>query len=372
METSIAASASQFAWLPQPLLAPSPDPVQEAAIKKRMGPVPKSMAFFYPLPWVVRSLTALNVYQPMFLPPRLVSLAMLVVVQDHACRYCYGAVRTMLKVFGFKDRLLNELGQDLQRANLDPPDRAALEFVKKISRSNPRLVPEDFAALEKAGLSRPAVLELAFMTSFFCFQPRLHTAIADPPDEIEKIEKLPILGLMRPAIAWMMKKMMKKEPHRPFPAVNDGPGAEVVNALKDVPSAAALLRELLDECFGNSVLPPRTKALIVAVIARSLGCSYCETNGRALLEREGWTPAEIDQMLAHLVSPKLDDLDARIVSLARETVRYQTPVYQKKFHEFIEYLRATGRLDAETIFLDVAATTAFANALSRLTIILHP
>jgi alkylhydroperoxidase family enzyme len=371
METSAATSADQLAWLPQPLITPRPDPVQEAYAKRRMGPVPRSMAFLYPQPWLARTVTSLTVYKPMFISPRLMNLGMLVVVQDHACRYCFGAVRTMMKILGFEERLMNDLGQDLQRAELEPVERVALEFVKKVSRSNPRLAPAEFAALEKAGLSRPAALELAFLTAFFCFQPRVHTAVADPPDDIEKIDRLPILRFARPALAWLLKKMMKKEPHRAFPAENSGPGAELVEALREVPSAAALLRELLDECFQNGILPMRTKALIFAVIARSIGCAYCENHGRALLEREGWTSGEIDRLLAHLVSPKLDELDARIVALARETVRYQTPVYQRKFHEFIEYLRSTGRPDADAIFLDVAGTAAFANSLTRLTIILR-
>src|SRR5205814_2269099 len=77
---------------------------------------------------------------------------------------------------------------------------------------------------------------------------------------------------------------------------DDGPCAAVVAALDGSP-AAGVLRRTIDGAWASAVLPRRTKTLMLAVIARALGCAHGEGEARRLLAAEGLPPAELDGIL---------------------------------------------------------------------------
>jgi alkylhydroperoxidase family enzyme len=101
----------------------------------------------------------------------------------------------------------------------------------------------------------------------------------------------------------------------------------------------------------------------MAVVARALGCVEGERDARTLLTREGLEPADVDQILDTLASPKLDAREARLVPFARETVRYQPAAIQKR-------LRAVTEGFSPEEILETVGIASQANALCRLSVVL--
>jgi alkylhydroperoxidase family enzyme len=112
----------------------------------------------------------------------------------------------------------------------------------------------------------------------------------------------------------------------------------------------------------SSILSTRSKALIFAVVARALGCPCSEQESRRLLLDEGLNEKDVEEILAHLSSPKLDDIEAVIVPFARETVWYEAAQIQRRAREVQQRLSAAQ-------FLELIAVCGLANAVCRLGII---
>src|SRR4029453_13050810 len=102
-----------------------------------------------------------------------------------------------------------------------------------------------------------------------------------------------------------------------------GPFGTVVAALAGLPGATGV-RAGLDGAFSSAVLPKATKALMFAVVARTLGCRISELEARKLLADDDFDDSEIDSTLLALRSPRLSQRDVRLLSWVRETVHYQT------------------------------------------------
>jgi alkylhydroperoxidase family enzyme len=149
----------------------------------------------------------------------------------------------------------------------------------------------------------------------------------------------------------------------PLPQPNSGPCADVVAALAGSP-AAHTVRTVVDEALGSPILPRRTKLLMLAVIGRALGCDHSEEEARAQLLGEGFTAADLDEVLANLGSPKLDRRDALLVPFARETVRYQVTSIQRRTRELARALSTEEVIEAVGI-------AALANAVGRLSVLLE-
>ena len=73
----------------------------------------------------------------------------------------------------------------------------------------------------------------------------------------------------------------------------------------------------------------------------------------------GLTLEEVQQILTHLSSPVLDEIERRIVSFARETVWYQPAQIQRRCREFQDVLTRGQMLE----FIGVASV---ANTVCRL------
>lgn len=329
-------------------------------LRKKTGRVPGWASRIASSPWLAR---ALCVGKPIaHAPLELCDLAMLVVSQDNSCRYCYGFQRAYLQLLGYTEPYIQKLERDLQVADLPRKDKLALEFVRKISRANPRPTPDEFQELVQAGHSPQIIAELAFMAAITCFHNRVCTMLAFSPEEsFEAMVHKPLFGLIRPLMAWFMRPKQRR-PAAPLDK-NDGPCAPVIAALYGSPSAA-VLRSTIDEAFQSPVLPRRSKALMVAVIGKALGCSYCENEARRLLDLDGVTAADVDEVLANLASPKLDKREAALVPFARETARYQTAALQKRIHDLSRELSPEELVEAVGI-------ASLANMVGRLSILLE-
>jgi alkylhydroperoxidase family enzyme len=295
-----------------------------------------------------------------YAPPALCDLVALVVSQDNSCRYCYGVQRTILRIYGYSDTYLDRLVHDFEVADVSASERAAIEFARRLSRANPRPGRADFERLVASGLERMAAVEVAVVTASDNFSNRVSTLLALPPEDLENVVHGRLFRFMRPLMAWRLRP--RRRTPEPLPHPNEGVGARVVAALEGSPSAGTL-RRAVDGAFASTVLPRRTKLLMLAVVARALGCRYGEEDCRPLLAAEGLAQDEIDTILATLGSPKLGTREARLVRFARDTVRYQPGPIQARMREI-----CAGFSREETV--EAAAFLSLANALCRLSVVL--
>ena len=81
-----------------------------------------------------------------------------------------------------------------------------------------------------------------------------------------------------------------------------------------------------------------------------------------MLREQGFAKAEIDQILTHLSSPALSEIEQLLVPLARETVWYQPVQIQRRF-------AALQSKVSNEQFLDFLGTVSLMNSLCRLRVI---
>jgi len=339
---------------------PLPDAIAADVRQATGGVVPGWARRLARVPWVVRSFARFVDRRVAFMPPGLWDLISLVVSQDNSCRYCYGAMRTMLKIQGYSDAAIDGLERDVHLAEISPAEQAALRFARKVSQANPRPVAADRDTLERVGFSPPAIAEIAYTAAFQGYPNRLATLFAMPTEAFARFGDSVLLRLVRPFIAGRFRA-------KPQPAIvpppNDGPCAEVVAALGASPTARAV-RTSIDEALASPVLPRRTKLLILGVIGRALGCVRAEAEARGALAAEGFGAADIEGVLANLDSPKLDARERLLVPFARETVRYRTGAIQER-------TRALGETLSGEEVIEAVGITALANSVGRLSILLE-
>lgn len=339
------------------------DAAQERYVRQALGVVPPMTVYFFPCPWIVRTIVAFDVSQLGLVHTdlELSRLIGLVVSQDNSCRYCYAASRALLKIIGYSEARVRRLEQDLLTAELSVRVRLALEFARRVSRANPLASAADTADLRQAGYSDDAIKELAYLAAINVYYNRLATLPAVPTDSLERLDSGWMLKLLRPLFARSMKSKTKSPP--PLTAdLQAGPYGYLVRAFAGLPIASPLWRGM-QEAWASPLLPRRAKALIFAVVARGLGCPIAEREATQLLTAEGLQLQEIETILAHLASPALDPVEAAIVPFARETIWYRPAQIQRR-------ARTVSTRLAREQFLELTGVVALANAVSRMSVVL--
>lgn len=311
-------------------------------------------------PWVLRTVaTNLNGFLA-YLPAALADRIALVVTQDNSCRYCYGMHRSLLRIAGHSEAEVDRIVRDSMLVDLSPGERIAVDYARRLSRCTPRPDKRDFERLVAAGFDTQTAVEVAANVAAGSFMNRVATLAALPPEPLEAVTAASYFRFIRP----LMARGFTKRPSRPLPPPqpNDGPCARLVAALGDSPSAH-LLRTTIDAAFASPILPSRTKALVLVVVARALDCPYGEREARALLARDGFEAPDVDEVLQTLSSRRLDAREARVVPFARETVRYQTSVIQTRMREVSRDL-------SPAEMTELIGTISLANAVCRLSVLL--
>jgi alkylhydroperoxidase family enzyme len=314
------------------------------------------------VPWVVRAFLCGLDKTVAYMPVELWDLIAFVVSRDNACRYCYGATRTILRILGYPEATIDRLERDVDLAELTPAEQAALRFSRKVSHANPPPGAADLRALGAAGFSSEAAGEIAYVAAFTGYGNRVATAFALPPDGLERVVRHPLRRLLRPFIARYFRGR-RQPPMRP-PAPNPPPFAAVVARLGGSPTAHRV-RAMLDEALASPVLPRRTKLLMFAVIGRAAGCRWTEHEATDALAAEGFPAPACADVLANLASPALDAREQRLVPFARETVRYRNLALQAR-------TRALAGEVALPELIEAVGTAALANSVARLTVLLDP
>jgi alkylhydroperoxidase family enzyme len=330
-------------------------------IESRLRMVPPWAPYVAAVPWVLDFMCDIVARPVAHAPSPLCDLVSLVVTQDNSCRYCYGAQRAVLKIYGYADEYVDRLLRDFHAPELSAADQAALEFARRLSRAHPRPGAADFDTVVRAGLAPIAVAEIAAVVAAGTFNNRISTFLALPLEEFQIVQR-PLFRLIRPLVAWRIRP--RRQAPAPAPTPDEGPWMRLVAALDGSPSAAVIRRNV-DAALASAVLPRRTNLLMLAVIARALGCTYAEAECRRLLAGEGIGAADLDEILATLASRRLDAREAKLVPFARETVRYQPGPIQTRVREVAATLTPEETLEA-------VGVVSLGNALCRLSIVLDP
>jgi alkylhydroperoxidase family enzyme len=356
---------SEITW-GDPVLPPARDVTWEAELKRRGAQVFEVSRRVAPSRWLREAAYDTTSYLPAALPERLYRIGNMVTAQENSCRYCYGATRAYMKVLGYSESFIQQVERDVQVAELDDKERAYIAFCRSLARCRPRPAAAARAALISLGYTPEQVGEMAFAISLGCFYNRLSTLMACPPEQ--KFERM-ASGPFRWLLALAIPLMQKFAPRRPAEATLDraalagGRFGVVLAPLAGMP-AARVMKAALDGAFESEVLSRSAKALMFAVVARTLGCPHCEAAATKLLLEEGLSQAEIDNAIATLRCPRLAQREAGLLAWARDTVYYEPSSIQQK-------TRALGAELGGAALLEAIGVASLANGTVRLAMLLE-
>ena len=345
-------------------LEPRPVPADLAAAIKKFthGEMTEWGRRLGTVPWVPRAFLHAVDEKVAYIPDGIWDLIHFVVSQDNACRYCYGATRTVLKILGYGDGAIDRLERDVQLADLTPAEKTALQFARRVSHANPLPGAADLRALADAGFTDPQAAEIAFAAAFSGYANRVATMFAFPPDRLEGLLRNPVVRLLRPLVARRFRS--KRLPAAALPAQNDPPFAGLIARLEGSPTAHAL-RAMVDDALASPVLPRRTKLLIFAVVGRALASEYLKGESQRALAADGLSASDVEDVLANLGSERLDERERLVVPFARETVRYRSLAIQQRTRELSE------RLGIDEL-IEVVGVASLANSVGRLAVLVAP
>ena len=357
---------SEIQW-GDPVLPEAHDAAWEAELKRRGVQVMEVDRRVAPVPWLREAAFESMNYAPVTLPDRLYRIGSMVTAQENACRYCYGAMRAFMKVLGYSEAFIQQVERDAQLAELDDKERAYIAFCRSLARSRPRPAAAEREALLAGGYTPAQIGELTFVISLGCFFNRVTTLLACPPEQ--KLERM-ASGPLRWALALampLMKKLAPARPTQPLPersALAAGAFGPILEPLAGL-RAGSVMKAALDGVFQTGTLSRSAKALIFAVVARTLGCPHCEAEAVRLLRDEGMSQAEIDSAIATLRCPGLAAREAGLPAWARDTVYYQTPAAIQRS------TRALGDELGAAALLEAIGAASLANGTARLGMLLR-
>ncbi len=367
-EEIIVPSLENVEWLP-PIADRTRNSELEHYAKREIGSTPQYTAFLAECPWIMHADLEFDIGGSHIVD--LQDLIYLIVSRDNSCRFCHGAAHLFMRIAGMPEAQIDQLEEDVETARIEPRIGRAMDFVRKISRSNPPPTRDDHVALRDVGFDEAAIRELALFTGVVIFHNRFGTLLALPPEAAERVNRsrferllhIPLRLLYRNTLARL--RVTPKDVDQSLP-LKDGPFGFLTSALSELPHNR-VLRKILDEAWASPNLPARTKALIFAVIARGLGADSCEREARNLLAAEdpAFSEGVVDELIANLASPLLSGEEASILPYVRETIRYRPGVVQRRGQALRDSL-------SNAAFLETVGTAALANMVCRIALAIEP
>jgi alkylhydroperoxidase family enzyme len=358
---------NEIQWA-EPLLAPDIDPAWEAELRRRGGNVSEVDRRIAPSPWLREACLGVTLGRACAIPAHLFNVAALVTSQENACRYCYGANRAYMKMLGYPESYIRRIEQDVHLAELDEKERALVAFCRNLARSRPRPARAELDTLVRMGYTREAAHEIALWIALGCFYNRISILIASPPERgfegwvNAKSRWFALAGPVMRILA-ARRRRGKTDPAATATALGAGVYGAVLAPLAGLPGAS-IMKDALDGAFASSVLARGTKALMFAVVARSLDCRTSEAEARRLLAAGGFGEVEIDESLASLESARVPAAEARLLPWVRDTVHLQTALVQGHTRELAASLGNAAALEA-------IGVAALANATVRLAMLVE-
>jgi len=346
------------------LLESRSDPAFERRFRRETGRPVGAVGYLSGIPWVNETFVSFNIdiTKQISIDANLAALLGLIVSQDNSCRFCFAETRAMLRILGMPQTRIAHLEQDLLTEEFDDRERAALEFARCVSRANPLPTESDLDLMRAVGYDEIQILEVASIVGLYVFFNRLTTLFALPPYRIEQLPERWYFRIFRPFLARALRRTLRTARPEPLkPDEREGILSRVVVGLDGLPFARSLRRNL-DGMWDSPLLSRRTKALVIAVVARALGCPTLEKELTELVADEGLKDEQITEVLAHLTSSALDPVERIAVPFARETVWYEPAQVQRRGREIMKEL-------SREQFVELAAVASLANMVCRLGIV---
>ena len=329
------------------LVEPFPDPALQSYARRRWGIPNPMITYFASVPWLARAVIDLHPEYGllMHLDQTVADLVVLVVSQENSCRFCYAAVRGLLWAQGMSWARIQRMEQDLTRADLPPRTMAAVAFGRSQSRSGPAGARAARETLRRSGLGVDEMKEIAFTAALTDFNNRAHTIPAIPAYPIESMPDRLYVRLLRP----LLGLIVKRHRYRGQPTVLDPVPPYAYGRLVETYAGSpigAILARTLAEMWASPHLTRRCKLLMLAVIARGLGCEVCAPEVSEALRREGLKESTLAQVLTHLDAPELDAIERLLVPFARETIWYEPAPLQRRARMLRDRLSGPQLLEA--------------------------
>lgn len=347
-----------------PLLEPVHDSALEKPVRDALGFVPPWTRPFLPAPWVAIAVTQLLPEQGLLL--RLdfntSDLVSLVVSQENSCRYCYAVSRAMLRIQGMSEERIEQLERQLAAVELDPRRAAMVRFARRMARANPVLSPRDLEPLRAAGVDAEEIREVAFVVASNTVLNRVNSIAASSVRFWEQLPERWWIRALGPLKGILLDRI-RKHGHSPAGAVEgESPYRSLFRAYAGSPIGPRLDR-MVNLMWASPILSRRSKALMIAMIGRSLGCEHSARAARSVLREEGMADVDIDQVLAHAGGPQISEEEALLANFARDSVWYEISHIQRRSREL------HGRLSAPA-FVETIGVVSLANAICRLATVL--
>ena len=111
--------------------------------------------------------------------------------------------------------------------------------------------------------------------------------------------------------------------------------------------------------WASPHLTRRCKLLILAVVARGLGCQVCGQEVGEALHREGLKEPALTRVVMHLDAPELDSVERLLVPFARETMWYEPAALQRRARALRDQLSGPQ-------FVEAVGVVSLANGLCRM------
>lgn len=343
------------------LLQPVRSRDADAYLRREIGSVPPWSGYFSACPWTAKAIARMMPDSGLLLALdfQTMELIGLAVSQENSCRYCYAALRALLRVLGMSEEQLQRLEQRLAASDLKPRQAAAIRYARRMSRANPPVTPADQAELREVGFTPEEIREVAFVAASVGFINRMSTIPALPPQRWERLPDRWLTRLFRPIVARLVQRTRKRGQARTSVSTSHGDTFRpVLHAFAGSP-IEPMLADLLNDLWRSPLLTRRSKALIFAVIGRALGCEMSTAEACAILRREAMSEADVAHVLAHLDGSDLTNLDQALLSFARETVRYEPIQVQRRARQLQHQLTPAQ-------FQEAIGVYAMANAVCRL------
>jgi AhpD family alkylhydroperoxidase len=346
-------------------LEPRRDPEVERDVRRAGGlTLIAAVRLLAPCPWLARGIATGNYRngQLVHIENDLADMTFLAVSQDNSCRYCYAGQRALMRVMGFDEQRIRSVEDSSLAAEAGIPERLALDFARRISRANPPPSAADWDALRAAGYSDGAIKEIVYLATYTVSANRTTTLSAMPLGHTETLDNF-FVRLFRPAVAWFIRRRITRGQAVSLPPeLKEGPFAYAALTLDGLP-VALVERRRVEDAWSSPILSQRAKALIFAVIARGLGSEKAEREAKRLLAPLGLDDDDVDEILGHLASSKLDAIESIVVPFARETIRVRPADIQRRARELRKQLSIEQ-------FLEVVGVVAVANSTCRLSLVL--
>ncbi|WP_136482145.1 carboxymuconolactone decarboxylase family protein [Cognatitamlana onchidii] len=311
--------------------------------------------------WLRKTILKWPRYEAKEFPRKLADICTLVAAQENACRYCYGVARSWMRLWGYSQKMINNIERSVQMAEMDEKERAFIRFCRNLSRSNPKPPKKDRDELIRLGYSELAVAEMAFLIVNQCFVNRVSTFLAVPPmDDLERLPNSFLGKLLRPIIGWKLRKMSWTET-RPLEGDPESfPG--VVQKLLGLP-AARVMNDALEGALNSNGLSRKLKILMFAVVANSLDCEFCKEETHSMALECGFSETEFNAALNTLSSPHLTEQEEKLLSWTRETIHFQNGPMQSRVRELALEV-------GDSMMLEAIGVASLANSTVRLAVLL--